>query len=94
MLSQVRHRAERTGDARLRALLAEVSDYPGAAAGSAAATDVVIPLRLRVGEAELSFFSIAAAVESALDVTVDELRIEAFYPADDLTAKALTEIDS
>jgi transcriptional regulator with XRE-family HTH domain len=94
LLSQVRHRAERTGDARLRALLAEVSDYPGATARSAAATDVVIPLRLRVGEAELSFFSIAAAVESALDVTVDELRIEAFYPADDLTAKALTEIGS
>lgn len=34
-------------------------------------------------------FSISAAVGTATDVTVDELVIESFYPADAATAAAL-----
>ena len=57
-------------------------------------TDVVLPLRYRQGEQELSFFSIAASVESATDITIDELQIEAFYPADEVTLKALARSPS
>jgi transcriptional regulator with XRE-family HTH domain len=89
LLSQVRHRADRTGDDRLRELLAELSAYPGDDTGRPAPTDVVVPLQLRVGDRALSFFSIVATVESAVDVTVDELHIEAFYPADPATARHL-----
>ena len=63
--------------ARLHELAAEVAAYPGDDVGRPVLTDVVVPLELRVGGAELRFFSISAAVESAMDVTVDELRIEA-----------------
>ena len=42
-----------------------------------------------VGGQELSFFSIAASVVSAVDVTVDDLHIEAFHPADAATAAAV-----
>jgi hypothetical protein len=50
---------------------------------------VVLPLRYRHDGRELSFFSINAAVGTATDVTVEELAIEAFYPADSATMAAL-----
>jgi len=40
----------------------------------------------------LSLFSITAVVGTATDVTVDELAIESFYPADGATATALREL--
>ena len=55
---------------------------------------VVLPLRYRHGDLELSLFSIAAAVETATDVTVQELMIEAFYPADAATAEALRTLSA
>jgi transcriptional regulator with XRE-family HTH domain len=100
LLEQVRRRAAHTGDPRLAQLHAELSGYPGGphtaptAAGSAAATpstSVVLPLRLRTDDGELSFFSISAAVETAADVTVEELVIESFYPADAATADRLRQ---
>lgn len=90
LIGQVQARAERTGDERLRELAHEVVAYPGDDVGPLARTDVVVPLQLVTGVGDLSFFSIASIVESALDVTVDELRIEAFYPADDATRKVLS----
>ncbi|WP_426187055.1 helix-turn-helix domain-containing protein [Microbacterium sp. TWP3-1-2b2] len=90
LLGQVRHRFERTADPQLGELLEEAGRYPGPDAERAAPRDVVVPLRLSVGDEELSFFSIAASVVSAMDVTVDDLHIEAFYPADATTAAAFT----
>jgi hypothetical protein len=40
-------------------------------------------------DARLAAFSISAAVGTATDVTVEELAIEAFYPADEATARVL-----
>ncbi|MFI5958087.1 helix-turn-helix domain-containing protein [Cryptosporangium sp. NPDC051539] len=89
LLGQVRRRAELTGDAKLAALHTELSGYPGGTAPGMAPTDVVLPLRLRHEDGELSFFAIAATVETAADVTVDELVIESFFPADAQTAERL-----
>jgi hypothetical protein len=49
----------------------------------------VVPLRYRAGDGELSFLSITAMVGTPMDVTVSELAIESFYPADAATAAAL-----
>ena len=50
----------------------------------------LVPLRFRAGDgAELSFLSITAVIGTPMDVTVEELAIESFYPADPQTAKAL-----
>lgn len=89
--ARFRHRFERTADPQLGALLEEATRYPGPAAEGAAPREVVVPLRVRVGDQELSFFSIAASVVSAVDVTVDDLHIEAFYPADAVTAAAIKQ---
>ena len=52
----------------------------------------MLPLRYRLAQEELSFFSVSAVVGTATDVTVDELAIEAFYPADTATAAALRSL--
>ncbi len=46
----------------------------------------MLPLRYWYGDQELAMFSISAAVGTATDVTVEELAIESFYPADAATA--------
>lgn len=89
LLEQVRRRAAATGDARLHELHAELLGYPGGLDTTLPANNVVLPLRLEVGGIELAFFAVSATVETAADVTVDELRIETFYPADDFTAQRL-----
>ncbi len=45
----------------------------------------VLPLVLRAGDARLSLFSVLSTFGTAQDVTVDELRIESFFPADQAT---------
>ena len=90
LLSQVRRRAEQTGDAHLDALHGELAAYPGGDDHRVGVGDVVLPMRLehpRVGE--LSLLSIAAVVETATDVTVQELTVESFFPADHDTAQRL-----
>ena len=89
LLTQLQRRAGALGDQRLSDLHDELLGYPGGNPAEASATDVVLPLRYRRDGRELSFFSISAAVGTATDVTVEELAIEAFYPADAATMAAL-----
>lgn len=90
LLSRLRHQIAATGDPELMRLHAELEGYPGD--GTAEADDgaaLVVPLRLRVGDVELSLLSTTTLFGTPLDVTVSELAIEAFYPADDATARLL-----
>jgi transcriptional regulator with XRE-family HTH domain len=89
LLEQVHRRAENTGDERLAQLEDELRGYPGGEAVEPAPAGVVLPLRLRVDDRELALFSIEARVGTATDVTVEELSIETFYPADAATAQFL-----
>ncbi len=79
-----------SGDKVLADLLAELRAYPG---GSARNEDsfggVAVPLRLRAGEDMLSFLSTTTMFGTPIDVTLSELAIEAFLPADEATAAAL-----
>src|SRR5882757_5537703 len=89
LLTQLQHRAQALGDQRLRDLRDELLSYPGGMAEATSPAGVVLPLRYRSGSQQLSLFSIRAVVGTATDVTVAELAIEAFYPADAATAAAL-----
>ena len=86
LLDRLRRQAEASGDARLADLHDELAAYPGGQAQPPAATDVVVPLRY----GDLSFLSITTVVGTPMDVTVSELAIEGFYPADAATAAALS----
>lgn len=92
LLEQVHRRALQNGDQRLHELEAELRSYPGGTDETVAPVDVVLPLRLQHGDGELSLFSIEARVGTATDVTVDELSIETFYPADADTEAALRRL--
>jgi transcriptional regulator with XRE-family HTH domain len=85
-----------TGDDDLAALLDELNGYPGGApdAGDGRHAPepgggIVVPLRMRAGDAVLAFFSTVATFGTAVDVTVSELSIESFFPADAATAEAM-----
>ena len=43
------------------------------------------PVNFKKGALELSFFSMITSVGSPLDITAQELRIEAFFPTDAVT---------
>ncbi len=87
------HRLERqvalTGDAQLADLLDEVRSYPGGEEHDAAAGEIMIELHLATDDGELAFFSTVTTFGTALDITVSELAIEAFFPADGQTAERL-----
>jgi hypothetical protein len=48
-----------------------------------------VPLRIRHGDAELTFLATHTTFGTPLDITVAELSIEAFFPADAATAAFL-----
>ena len=93
LLDRVRRQVRISGEDALATLLAELETYPGggdpgpAAAGGAA--DVMVPLRLRLPAGELSFFSTTTVFGTPLDITLSEVAIEAFFPADAATRAAL-----
>jgi hypothetical protein len=73
-------------------LYAELAGYPGGdepAPHAVGAGAIVVPLRYRTSEGELALFSTTTVFGTPLDVTVSELAIEAFYPADTASAEAL-----
>jgi transcriptional regulator with XRE-family HTH domain len=93
LLSRLRHQFAATADPSLSDLYDELRSYPCdqrvpdlELPGSG---DVAVPLRYRYDDTELSFLSITAVFGTPLDVTVAELAIEAFYPADDQTSSFL-----
>lgn len=96
LLARVRRQVEVSGDATLGALLRELEAYPAPAhAGPpkhGGETDaVVVPLQLRMPSGVLSFFSTTTVFGTPVDITLSELAIEAFFPADAATAEALRQ---
>jgi hypothetical protein len=90
LLDRLQRQVALTGDRRLAALYAEVSEYPGETAEvHAPGGEIAVPLRYDADGRELSFFSTIATFGTAVDITLAELSIEAFFPADHATADYL-----
>ena len=92
ILDRLGRQAVVSGDPALFALHEELAGYPGGAHAPAPdleAGAIAVPLRLRVGDDELAFISTATTFGTATDVTVSELAIESFFPADEATARVL-----
>ncbi|HEY8581567.1 MAG TPA: helix-turn-helix transcriptional regulator, partial [Capillimicrobium sp.] len=92
LLERLGRQAALTGDPALRTLLAELEGYPAPdldEGHASARSDVVVPLRLRTGEGELRLLSTVTTFGTPVDITVEELSIESFFPADEATAEAL-----
>ncbi|TDB89544.1 XRE family transcriptional regulator [Actinomadura sp. KC216] len=94
MIDRVRRHVALTADAGLAQLYRELRGFPGdvgEAFAPPAGDEVVVPLRLRVDGRELSFFTTIATFGTPVDITVAELAIESFYPADEPTTRFLRE---
>jgi transcriptional regulator with XRE-family HTH domain len=91
LLHRVRRQIDLTADAALAELYEELRSYPGGTADFDVRSRgaVVAPLRIQHGDRELSFFSIVASFGTPVDITVAELAIESFFPADPATAEVL-----
>jgi transcriptional regulator with XRE-family HTH domain len=99
-LARLRQQIAATADPILIEMLAELESYPQVTTVSSPpvvsdTTDyggVVVPFILRTDHGLLSFFSTTTVFGTPLDITLAELAIESFFPADAQTTEALTRI--
>jgi transcriptional regulator with XRE-family HTH domain len=93
LLERLHRQCEATADAGLLRLHEELRSYPiPARSAPLPADNVAIPFRLRHGADVLSFFSTTMVFGTPVDITLSELALETFFPADDLTAIRLREM--
>jgi hypothetical protein len=94
LVERLRHQVEITADPTLTNLLDELRGYPVESGDdqvltSSDAAGVVIPLQLRTDHGLLTFLSTTTIFGTPVDVTLSELAIESFFPANAETAAAL-----
>lgn len=94
LLSRLSHQIQVTGDPVLARLLRELRGYPApdAAEHEVDAAAFVVPFRLITEAGTLAFFSTITVFGTPVDITLSELAVEAFYPADAVTAEALRQL--
>jgi transcriptional regulator with XRE-family HTH domain len=96
LLARLRHQIDVSADPVLVELLREVAEYPpprGARTSRPvpprAVTDVVVPLQLTTDQGLLSFISTTTIFGTPVDITVSEVALESFFPADAATAETM-----
>jgi len=95
LLARLRHQIDLSADPVLVELLRELSEYPVSKARSSRPTpdhnyaEMVIPFRLITEAGLLTFFSTTMMFGTPVDITLSELAIESFFPADAETGEKL-----
>ncbi|MES2990973.1 MAG: helix-turn-helix transcriptional regulator [Pseudomonadota bacterium] len=93
LFERLQHQIAVTADATLAALAEELAGYPVPAHDGAAAftpnAAIVVPLVLDTPLGTLSFISTMTVFGTPVEITLSELALETFFPADAATAEAL-----
>jgi transcriptional regulator with XRE-family HTH domain len=92
LLERLKAQVAITGDGGLIDLLTEVQAYPVPPAPDRRPEDyggVAVPFRLMTEAGVLSFLSTTTVFGAAADITLSELSLETFFPADEATARAI-----
>jgi len=100
LLARVSRQVELTADPRLSDLLQELSEYDrnqsarntDPPVSDQSLTSAAVPLRLHTEHGTLSLISTTMVFGTPVDVTLSELAIEAFFPADAATADLLQRL--
>lgn len=98
LFERLRQQVQATGDAKLASLLAELRAYPVPEGMQDLRLEgehlgVAMPLRFRTLDGhELAFISTTTVFGTAVDVTVQELTLETFFPMDEPTREALRQL--
>jgi transcriptional regulator with XRE-family HTH domain len=95
LLARLYRELEATGDRDLQGLYEELVGYPGVTTGhrqtpSKSPNDIMLMHEVLLADTRLTLFTTLTTFGTARDLTLAELTIEAFYPADPQTAKALS----
>jgi transcriptional regulator with XRE-family HTH domain len=94
LLARLQRQIEASADDVLVKLHDELATYPAPPGAAPASSEpiqhlIAVPLRVRSALGELSFYSTTTVFGTPVDITLSELAIEAFFPADARTAEAL-----
>ena len=96
-MHRVHQRATATADSVLFDLYDELATFPNVCleptAPSGPTADIFVPLRLATPEGELRFLATLSKFTTASDITLAELGVEVFYPADHHTAEVLRRLE-
>jgi transcriptional regulator with XRE-family HTH domain len=93
LLERLHRQCEATADPELIKLYNDLRSYPlPARSGPVSPDNVAIPFKLRHNGEVLSFISTTMVFGTPVDVTLSELALETFFPADELTARRLKEM--
>ncbi|WP_405013079.1 helix-turn-helix domain-containing protein [Kitasatospora sp. NBC_01539] len=91
VVERLTRRAESEADDGLAELHRELAGYLPPEEPAGAPLGFAVPLRLRSGRSELNLITTVTTFATAVDVTLSELRLEAFLPADAETAERLAQ---
>lgn len=94
LLARLRRQIDVSADTTLAALYEELVQYPAPAANareSRSTNDVVVPFQVAMNGVVLSFISTTTVFGTPIDITLSELALETFFPADEQTARVLRE---
>ena len=90
LLERLHRQCEATADPELIKLYHELKTYPIPARSAPLAADTVaIPFKMRLDGETLSFISTTMIFGTPVDITLSEIAVETFFPADDGTADRL-----
>jgi transcriptional regulator with XRE-family HTH domain len=94
LLERLRRAITVSGDEQLKALYTELKAYPVSEEDDSAARNrdyagVILPFELKTPAGVLAFFSTTTVIGTPIDITLSELAIESFFPANEATAAAL-----
>src|SRR6516162_3226794 len=94
LLERLHRQCEATADPELLKLYDDLNSYrlPARAAPLSPDNNVAIPLKLRHDGEVLSFISTTMVFGTPVDITLSELALETFFPADDFTAERMRKI--
>jgi len=96
LLARLHAQVVASADTTLGALLGELADYPvPLSAGEEALHEtggIAVPLKLRTDTGILNFISTTTIFGTPVDITLSELALETFFPADEDTARQLQAV--
>lgn len=99
VLGRLQRELLRTGDERLAILLDRALQYPGVELGwrhpeDADRLDATLEIRLQRGELKLGFLTTLTAFTSPGTVSLEELKLESYFPLDETTRQFCESLDA
>ncbi|KGD96304.1 XRE family transcriptional regulator [Rhizobium sp. YS-1r] len=96
LLDRLHQQIAATGDRVLETLLEELAGYPAPETGPKSPSrdyaGIAVPMELRTAAGVLSFISTTTVFGTPVDVTLSELAVESFFPANNETARLLRQM--